>query len=167
LLFQDTTHCDQPLRDIPSSSSITRHGRGMNAWRKRAKLAKQQTNLVTLRTGDIGRSQFRAEHGLFGDKLCDGGSELGYDIAQSRWDVSVLTRCLGREEEVLLFPTETGYLDAARRMQIVRDVWGKSVYVRFDIGWLAQRGLEGERMGLSFVTPFILVWRLCNCGMGI
>jgi hypothetical protein len=39
---------------------------------------------------------------------------------------------------VLLFPTETGYLDEVRRMQIVRAVWGKLVYVRLDIGWLGE-----------------------------
>lgn len=35
LLFQDTVHCDHPLRDIPSSSSTTKHGWGMPIERER------------------------------------------------------------------------------------------------------------------------------------
>jgi len=55
-------------------------------------------------------------------------------------DIAKPVRCLGFDHVLgalrgdAVFPTETGHLDAVRRMQIVRDVWGKLVYVRFDIG---------------------------------
>jgi hypothetical protein len=59
-------------------------------------------------------------------------------------DIAKPVKCLGFDHALgalrgsAVFPTETGYLNVDRRMQIVRDVWGKLIYVRSDIGWLGE-----------------------------